>query len=94
MAMIIHNFSQGMSPVYNFTSALPAGDTTPHKFIVYADMGINWIIGPGGKETAKRMIEEYRENGFRHVFHNGDISYALGFVSTVQLSKNSKFIKR
>ena len=70
-----------MSPVYNFTSPLPAGDPTPHKFIVYGDQGIDGIFSPKGRETADRIIEEYREHGFRHVFHNGDISYAMGFVS-------------
>ncbi|XP_065072044.1 uncharacterized protein LOC135696546 isoform X2 [Rhopilema esculentum] len=69
-----------MSPVYNFTTALPAGDPTPHKFIVYGDMGIDALLSPGGQETANRIVEEYRENNIRHVFHNGDISYAVGFA--------------
>ena len=71
-----------MSPVYNFTTALPAGDPTPHKFIVYGDMGIDALLSPGGQETANRIVEEYREHNIRHVFHNGDISYAVGFVSS------------
>ena len=69
------------SPVYNFTTALAAGDATPHKFIVYGDMGIDALLSPDGKQTANRLIEEYRDNHIRHVFHNGDISYAVGFVS-------------
>ncbi len=84
-----------MSPVYNFTSALPAGDATPHKFIVYGDMGIDRVLSPDGKETANRMVEEYRENSIRHVFHNGDISYAMGhvrlsyFINVFILNSNS-----
>ena len=72
-----------MSPVYNFTTALPAGDATPHKFIVYGDMGIDALLSPDGRETANRMVEEYRDQHIRHIFHNGDISYALGFVSCI-----------
>lgn len=73
---------QSKSPVYNFTTALAAGDTTPHKFIVYGDMGIDALLSPDGKQTAIRLIEEYRSNHFRHVFHIGDISYAVGYVSS------------
>ena len=70
------------SPIYNFTTALAAGDETPHKFIVYGDMGIDALLSPDGKVTANRLVEEYRDNHIRHVFHNGDISYAVGFVSS------------
>ena len=69
------------SPVYNFTTALAAGDQTPHKFIVYGDMGIDPLLSPDGQRTADRLVEEYRDNNIQHVFHHGDISYAVGFVS-------------
>eukprot|EP00794_Sanderia_malayensis_P005468 gene5468-6151_t len=72
--------AKGMSAVYNFTTALAAGDTTPHKFIVYGDQGIDRILSPDGQETANNIIKEYREHSIRHVFHNGDISYAVGFA--------------
>ena len=68
-----------MSPVYNFTTALPAGDKTSYKFIIYGDMGVHAF--PRGKETARRMVEEYHENDIKLIFHNGDISYAMGWVS-------------
>ena len=73
-----------MSPIYNFTTPLAAGDPTPHKFIVYGDMGMDPLYSPGGQETANRVLEEYRDNHIRHVFHNGDISYAIGWVSMQQ----------
>jgi len=71
---------KAMSPIYNFTTPLAAGDPTPHKFIVYGDMGMDPLYSPGGQETANRVLEEYRDNHIRHVFHNGDISYAIGWA--------------
>eukprot|EP00794_Sanderia_malayensis_P005168 gene5168-5820_t len=65
-----------MSPIQNFTTAPVIGDQTPYKFIVYGDMGVSTF--PRADETAKLMLQEYRENDVKFIFHNGDISYARG----------------
>ena len=72
-----------MSPTYNFTTALPAGDTSSFKFIVYGDQGLSPY--PRAKGTEVRVLEEYHENDIRFIFHNGDISYAEGQVSSKRL---------
>ena len=65
--------------MYNFTTPIPAGDDTPHTIITYGDQGV--VSSPGASGTAARMLQEYRQNGIRMVLHNGDISYAMGYVS-------------
>lgn len=68
-----------MSPVRTFKTAIPAGDKTPYKIIVYGDMGIDPY--PQGKSTAKHVIRDITsDENYRFVFHHGDISYALGYV--------------
>lgn len=67
-----------MSPVRHFRSAPVTDPAASFKFVVYGDMGITAI--PGAHDTAKYMIEEAK-NGSSFVFHVGDISYAVGFVS-------------
>ena len=79
-----------MSPFYNFTTALLPGDKTPYKFIAYGDMGVDGF--PQAKETAKRMVEEYRENDIKLIFHNGDISYARGYVCVVNFTSAFSFL--
>ena len=66
-------------------TALPAGDKTPYKFFAYGDMGTD--NAPQGKATARNVILDLqRDEDFRLVFHNGDISYALGYVSAVSFN--------
>ena len=67
-----------MSPVRHFRSAPVTDPEASFKFVVYGDMGITAI--PGAHDTPKYMIEEAK-NGSSLVFHVGDISYAVGFVS-------------
>ena len=66
-----------MSLVYNFTTPLPSGDPTPYNFIYYGDMGIY----DAGRKCAQNMIEDMVPKDIKHIFHNGDISYARGHVS-------------
>lgn len=64
------------SSVYQFTTALPAGDRTDHTFLVYGDQGcpgVGW--GPGSAWVAA-MAE--RESDVRAIHHVGDLSYAQG----------------
>ena len=67
-----------MSPVFNFTTPLPAGDKTPFKFVVYGDMGLDPY--PEATTTAVHMRQEVEENDIRFIYHHGDISYARGQV--------------
>ena len=67
-----------MSTIYNFTTDLPAGDETPHSWVVYGDMG----TGPAPELTAKLLQNEVHKNNIRYVVHHGDISYARGTVRT------------
>jgi len=68
-----------MSPVFNFTTPITAGDKTPFKFIVYGDMGVEAF--PEGQETAILVRQEVDKNDVRFVYHHGDVSYARGYVS-------------
>ena len=70
-----------MSPVYNFTSPLPAGDKTPFKFVVYGDLGLDPY--PEATTTALHMRQEVEENNIRFIYHHGDLSYARGQVKHV-----------
>lgn len=67
-----------MSPVFNFTTPLPAGAKTPFKFIVYGDMGLEGF--PEGTETARLVREEIDRNDVKFVYHHGDVSYARGYA--------------
>ncbi len=66
-----------MSPVYNFTTAIPAGDFTPYTFIAYGDMGAY----PGARVMADNIMKELEPNHIQLIYHIGDISYACGMVS-------------
>ena len=68
-----------MSDIHNFTTPLPAGDSTPYSFIVYGDMGITPF--PRGTTTADLARREVEKNNARFILHHGDISYAMGYVS-------------
>lgn len=65
-----------MSKVRTFKTAPPVGSNTPYKFIVYGDMGLR----PPAHVTAKYVLNDVL-NGYEFIFHNGDISYARGYVS-------------
>ena len=66
--------SEGVfSKVKSFRTGIPSGDATPFKFVMYGDMGLT----PDAETTAKLVLSEV-ENGAAFVFHQGDLSYALG----------------
>ncbi|XP_066927057.1 uncharacterized protein [Clytia hemisphaerica] len=70
---------QNTSSIRSFMTAIPAGDKTPYKFFAYGDQGTD--NAPQGKATAKNVILNLQQDeDFRLVFHNGDISYALGYA--------------
>ena len=80
-----------MSEVRKFRTQPIKGSDESFSFLVYGDMGITDV--PGAHDTAKYMIEEAAK-GRSFVFHIGDISYAVGFVSrTLQLGETSREYK-
>ena len=70
-----------MSKIRNFTTPIPGGDPTPYKFIVYGDMGVSPF--PRATTTADLVTWEVETNEARFIFHHGDISYAMGYVSDI-----------
>ena len=72
-------YIQNTSTTRSFKTAIVAGDPTPYKFFAYGDQGIDKF--PQGQGTAQNVIKDIQEDEYRLVFHNGDISYALGYVS-------------
>ena len=70
-----------MSKIRNFTTPIPGGDPTPYKFIVYGDMGVSPF--PRATTTADLVTWEVEKNKARFIFHHGDISYAMGYVSDI-----------
>lgn len=75
---LLHYLIQMMSDVRKFRTQPITGSDESFSFVVYGDMGITDV--PGAHDTAKYMIKEAAE-GCSFVFHIGDISYAVGFVS-------------
>lgn len=68
--------SEGVfSDVKSFTTAIPSGDPTPFKFIMYGDMG---LTGPPAAETTAKLVLAEIQNGAGFVVHQGDLSYAWG----------------
>ena len=67
-----------MSPVRRFKTAPPIG--SPQKFtaLVYGDMGVSPV--PRAYKTAAYATQEAMNGSADFVFHNGDISYARGYV--------------
>ena len=70
-----------MSPIQHFNTAPPVGSANRFTALVYGDMGISPI--PRAYKTADYATEEANNGTAAFVFHNGDISYARGFVSSV-----------
>ena len=80
-----------MSEVRKFRTQPITDSDESFSFLVYGDMGITDV--PGARDTAKYMIEEAAK-GRSFVFHFGDISYAVGFVSrTLQPRETSRECK-
>ena len=75
-----HLFSfQAMSPVHHFNTAPPVGSANAFTALVYGDMGVSPV--PRAYKTAEYATQEAINGTAAFVFHNGDISYARGFVS-------------
>lgn len=61
---------------YRFTTALPAGDSTEHTYVVYGDQGCPETGWGEGSVWVQAMAE--RESNLRSIHHVGDLSYAQG----------------
>ena len=82
-----------MSPILSFITPIPAGSPIPYKFITYGDMGI--APYPEGVTTAHLVTNNIKDDSnYRFILHHGDLSYARGLVSTIQVlfSRQSKDI--
>ena len=66
-----------MSAVRSFKTAPPVGSDVSYKFIAYGDMGLL----PAAHSTAKYVAKDVQDADYEFIFHNGDISYARGYVS-------------
>ena len=75
-----------MSDIRPFKTAPPVGSENSFKFIAYGDLGLR----PDANNTAKYVTKDVKESGYELIFHNGDISYARGYVSKKELQN---FIK-
>ena len=64
-----------MSTVRSFKTAPPVGSNMSYKFIAYGDMGLT----SAAHSTAKYALKDVQD-GYEFIFHNGDISYAQGWV--------------
>lgn len=70
---------QAMSPIHHFNTAPPVGSANTFTALVYGDMGVSPV--PRAYKTAEYATQEAMNGTAAFVFHNGDISYARGFVS-------------
>ena len=68
-----------MSDIYDFTTAIPPGDKTPYKFVVYGDMGYT----DQARKTIHQMVLQKQKNDIRYIIHYGDLSYAYGQVRSI-----------
>ena len=70
---------QSMSPVHHFNTSPPVGSEDKFTALVYGDMGVSPV--PRAYKTAEYATKEALSGNASFVFHNGDISYARGYVS-------------
>lgn len=68
-----------MSPFHHFNTAPLVGSADKFTALVYGDMGVSPV--PRAYKTAEYATQEALNGTAAFVFHNGDISYARGFVS-------------
>lgn len=68
-----------MSPVHHFNTSPPVGSEEKFTALVYGDMGVSPV--PRAYKTAEYATKEALSGNAAFVFHNGDISYARGYVS-------------
>ena len=68
-----------MSAVHHFNTSPPVGSEDKFTALVYGDMGVSPV--PRAYKTAEYATKEALSGNAAFVFHNGDISYARGYVS-------------
>ena len=64
------------SDIEQFTSAPPVGSDQSFKFVTYGDMGIAYL----GAEVTAELVKQEINEGTNFVIHQGDLSYAVGYV--------------
>ena len=74
-----------MSPVHHFNTSPPVGSEDKFTALVYGDMGVSPV--PRAYKTAEYATKEALSGNAAFVFHNGDISYARGYVSEFILQR-------
>ena len=73
-----------MSPVRKFKTAPVTGTDEKYVALVFGDHGLS--PAPRADLTAAHLTEEVMNGTASLVFHNGDISYARGYVSAAYSS--------
>lgn len=68
-----------MSSIHHFKTAPLVGSADTFTALVYGDMGVSPV--PRAYKTAEYATQEAMNGTAAFVFHNGDISYARGYVS-------------
>eukprot|EP00879_Flechtneria_rotunda_P003651 GHRR01003888.1.p1 GENE.GHRR01003888.1~~GHRR01003888.1.p1 ORF type:complete len:559 (+),score=122.66 GHRR01003888.1:217-1677(+) len=78
----------GFSPVASFRAAPPVGPLTHVKVVAVADLGQGELDGSMEQSemvpslnTTALMLKDIKEQGYQLLVHNGDISYARGYVT-------------
>ena len=55
--------------------------------MTFGDHGVDFLLSPGAHETSISLIKEVQKSDIRMILHNGDISYAMGYVSISHVFK-------
>lgn len=55
--------------------------------MTFGDHGVDFLLSPGAHETSISLIKEVQKSDIRMILHNGDISYAMGYVSISHIFK-------
>uniref|UniRef100_A0A383VVS5 Purple acid phosphatase n=1 Tax=Tetradesmus obliquus TaxID=3088 RepID=A0A383VVS5_TETOB len=78
----------GFSPEASFVAAPPVGPQTRVKVLAVADLGQGEVDGSMEQSemlvslnTTARMLQDIQQHDFQLLVHNGDISYARGYVT-------------
>lgn len=81
----------GFSPEASFTAAPPVGPDVTVKILAIADMGQGELDGSMEQaemhmslKTSAGLLREVDDSGYQLLMHNGDISYARGYVTQVR----------
>eukprot|EP00878_Enallax_costatus_P019287 GHUV01020344.1.p1 GENE.GHUV01020344.1~~GHUV01020344.1.p1 ORF type:complete len:392 (+),score=91.17 GHUV01020344.1:31-1206(+) len=78
----------GFSPEASFHAAPPVGPETSVKILAIADMGQGELDGSMEQaemhmslQTTAGLLKDMRKDSYQLLIHNGDISYARGYVT-------------